>query len=77
MKLNEEQAEAVVRLQNSQDFKLLVEAINVYRHEVIEMVMMGPEDGVSTYRGMARATTEVLRALGGARDILVNYRNRK
>lgn len=77
MKLNEAQAEAIVRLQNNNDFRLVVEAMNAYRLELLEFAMFGPEDSVLTYRGMARATTEVLRGLGGASDHLERLRRRK
>ena len=76
MKLTEAQAEAVIRLENNQDFKMILEAMNAYRVGLIEFVLMGREETVLTYRGMARSQTEVLRALGGARDQVQRVRSR-
>ncbi len=70
MKLTPEIAEAIIRLEGNQDFKLVVEAMTTYRHEMVEWLLMGQTDMVHTYRGMARSQTEVLRALGSAREFL-------
>ncbi len=77
MKLNEQQAEAVVRLsKTSADFKLFLEAANIYRSECIDFAMYGQEDNVLTSRGMARAVTELLRAVGSAEALLSKLRGR-
>ena len=77
MKLDEATMEAVVRLENNQDFQLVLKAMNAYRIELIEFVMFGSSsEMVHTWRGMARSQTEVLRALGGAREVLSNPRTR-
>ena len=70
MRLDNKQCEAIVRLESSPDYQVLHEAMNAYRHELLEMVMYGQEDTVQTYRGMARATSEIMRSLGSARKQL-------
>tara|TARA_R110000772_G_scaffold51809_5_gene118876 strand:+ start:3464 stop:3703 length:240 start_codon:yes stop_codon:yes gene_type:complete len=66
VRLSTEQAEAITALMNKPEFGHLHSAILTYRDEVIELTMMGPVDGVETHRGMARALTELLRAIGRA-----------
>jgi hypothetical protein len=75
MKLTDEQAEAAIRLSNNEDFKLLYEAINSYRHELLEFTMYGQEGDAHTYRGMARGVTEIMRAVGSAREQLNRRKN--
>lgn len=77
MRINEEQAEAIVRLQNNSDFQVVMEAMNAYRSELLEMTLYGSAGDVQTHRGMARSVTEVMRALGDARDFLDKRRRRK
>ncbi len=77
MKLNEAQAEAVVRLRNNADFKVFIEAANIYRKECMEIVMYGQEGTTLTSRGMARAMTELTRAVGSADELLKKLRSRK
>ena len=77
MKLSEEQAEAIARLRGNSDFQKVMEALNTYRHELLEFVMFAPEASAMTYRGMARSTTEVLRALGSAPETLNKMRARR
>ena len=70
MRLDNKQCEAIVRLESSPDYQVLHEAMNAYRHELLEMVMYGQEGSAHTYRGMARGVTEVMRSLGSARKQL-------
>jgi hypothetical protein len=77
VKLNERQAEAVIRLRNNQDFKDILEAIDAYGSECFELALFGPEDMVATSRGMARSITEVMRTLGTADNYLLKLRSRK
>jgi hypothetical protein len=77
LKLTAESAEAIVRLQNNSDFKVVQEALQAYRHELFEFVMYGQSSETETYRGMARSITEVQRALGGAQTYLEKSRNRR
>ena len=69
-------AEALVRLQNNEDFQLVVDNINAYRHELIEFTMFSPaSDQTQTYAGMARAVTEILRGFGSAAAFLEKTRS--
>ena len=77
MKINERQAEAVIRLRNNQDFKNIIEALEAYGEECLERTLFGPEELVTTHRGMARSVAEVLRALGNADNYLMKLRSRK
>jgi len=69
LKLTVEQAEAVMRISHSADFKLLMEAINAYRHEAIEFSLYGPGDIADVNRGIARGVTEIMRGIGKADSI--------
>jgi len=77
VKLNERQAEAFVRLQNNQDFKEILEAMEAYGAECVEHALYGPEENVHTFRGMARGVAEVMRALSGSQEFLIKTRSRK
>lgn len=70
MKLTAEQAEAVMRISHSADFKLLMEAINAYRHEAIEFCLYGPGEQADINRGIARGVTEIMRGIGKADSIV-------
>lgn len=68
---NQRVAEAIVRLQNNPDFKIFLdEGVQPYRYELLEFTMYGQPDQVQSYAGMARAVTELLRAIGGAAETL-------
>ena len=70
MKLSVKQAEAALRLRNNPDFLDILEAINAYRGEAIEFTLYGPAESANINRGIARGTTEVLRGLGKAEQIV-------
>ena len=77
MKLNEAQAESVLRLRNNADFQVFLEAASDYRSECLEFAMYGQEENVLTSRGMARAVTELIRSVGSAEVLLKKMRDRK
>lgn len=72
---NERLMEAIIRLQNNPDFKILLEeGVRPYQSELLEFTMYGQTDQVHTYAGMARAVTEFLRGIGGAAEQLSKLR---
>jgi hypothetical protein len=77
LKLTEEQAEAIVRLQSNPDYKHVLDALDAYHCELMEHVMYCPEEIVATTRGMARSITEAGRTLSSALDHLKKIRSRK
>ena len=55
----------------------ILEAINAYRGEAIEFTLYGPAESANINRGIARGTTEVLRGLGKAEQIVKNANGRQ
>jgi alcohol dehydrogenase YqhD (iron-dependent ADH family) len=70
LRLTIEQAEAVMRIAHNPDFKKVMDAINIYRHEAIEFSLYGPGDLADVNRGIARGVTEIMRGIGKAHDIV-------
>ena len=73
MKLNEEQLKAIVQLENDRNFQIFLGVLDNYRQEALEYVMFGQEGSIQTSRGVARAVTEIMRAVGGARTELAKF----
>lgn len=59
-----------MRISHSADFKVLMEAINAYRHEAIEFCIYGPGEMADINRGIARGVTEIMRGIGKADQIV-------
>ncbi len=59
-----------MRISHSEDFKILMGAMNTYRAEAIEFTLYGPKDVADVNRGIARGVTEIMRGIGKAHDIV-------
>lgn len=77
MRLNEKQLEAVIRLKQNSDFQEVLGALDAYRHSLLEFAMFGQSENQATFCGMARSTTEIMRAFSGAEESLNLSRQRK
>lgn len=59
-----------MRIAHNPDFKLVMDALNTYRHEAIEFCLYGPGEMADINRGIARGVTEIMRGIGKADNIV-------